>query len=133
MKNLIACIFLLFYYTAVGADTNDSKNIQGVISQQISSFQVDDFDKAFTFAPPPIKKIFGNSNNFGKMVRRGFPMVWRTKGVDYLELLSANGALVQRVMITDINDELFILNYIMVETTKGWKIRGVTIEQRPST
>ena len=94
---------------------------------------MDDFDKAFTFASPSIKKIFGNSNNFGKMVRRGFPMLWRTKVVDYLKLLIVDGALVQRVMITDINDEIFILNYIMVETIKGWKIRGVTIDQRPST
>jgi len=47
--------------------------------------------------------------------------------------LMVDGVLVQRVMITDINDEIFILNYIMVETIKGWKIRGVTIDQRPLT
>ena len=78
-------------------------------------------------------KLNSLSANFGKMVRRGFPMVWRTKVVDYLKLLIVDGALVQRVMITDINDEIFILNYIMVETIKGWKIRGVTIDQRPLT
>ncbi|MGY9008704.1 MAG: DUF4864 domain-containing protein [Rhodobacterales bacterium] len=133
MKNLIVFISILFFYSTVIAETNDDQKIQGVISQQISSFQVDDFAKAFTFASPSIKKIFGNSNNFGKMVRRGFPMVWRTKVVDYLKLLIVDGALVQRVMITDINDEIFILNYIMVETIKGWKIRGVTIDQRPLT
>ena len=133
MKNLIVFISILFFYSTVVAETNVDKKIQGVISQQISSFQVDDFDKAFTFASPSIKNIFGNSNNFGKMVRQGFPMVWRTKVVDYLKLLIVDGALVQRVMITDINDEIFILNYIMVETIKGWKIRGVTIDQRPST
>lgn len=111
MKNLIVFISILFFYSTVVAETNVDKKIQGVISQQISSFQVDDFDKAFTFASPSIKKIFGNSNNFGKMVRQGFPMVWRTKVVDYLKLLIVDGALVQRVMITDINDEIFILNF----------------------
>jgi hypothetical protein len=109
------------------------KKYRGVISQQISLFQVDDFDKAFTFASPSIKNIFGTPNNFGKMVRRGFPMVWRTKGVDYLELSLVVDALVQRVMITDKIGEIFILNYIMVETNKGWKIRGVIIDQRPFT
>ena len=133
MKNLIVFIFMLFFFGAVGADTNNGQKIQGVISQQISSFQVDDFDKAFTFASPSIKNIFGNPNNFGKMVRRDFPMVWRTKGVDYLELSLVGDALVQRVMITDKIGEIFILNYIMVETNKGWKIRGVIIDKRPST
>ena len=133
MKTIIFSIFLLIWSTASFANDTDTIKIQETISQQISSFQVDDFEKAFTFASPSIKSMFGNSDNFGKMVRRGFPMVWRTKGVTYLELSILNGDPVQRVMITDINAEIFILNYIMTKTDKGWKIRGVTIDKRPST
>jgi len=134
MKNLIVFIFMLFFFSErLALILIIVKKYRGVISQQISLFQVDDFDKAFTFASPSIKNIFGTPNNFGKMVRRGFPMVWRTKGVDYLELSLVVDALVQRVMITDKIGEIFILNYIMVETNKGWKIRGVIIDQRPFT
>lgn len=133
MKTIIFSLFLLIWPTASFANDTDTIKIQETISQQISSFQVDDFEKAFTFASPSIKSMFGNSENFGKMVRRGFPMVWRTKGVTYLKLSILNGDPVQRVMITDINAEIFILNYIMTKTDKGWKIRGVTIDKRPST
>ena len=133
MKTIIFSLFLLIWPTASFANDTDTIKIQETISQQISSFQVDDFEKAFTFASPSIKSMFGNSENFGKMVRRGFPMVWSTKGVTYLELSILNGDPVQRVMITDINAEIFILNYIMTKTDKGWKIRGVTIDKRPST
>ena len=133
MKTIIFSLFLLIWPTASFANDTDTIEIQETISQQISSFQVDDFEKAFTFASPSIKSMFGNSENFGKMVRRGFPMVWRTKEVTYLELSILNGDPVQRVMITDINAEIFILNYIMTKTENGWKIRGVTIDERPST
>ena len=133
MKFFSLVVILFLSANTIFADVKDEKEIQKVISQQISSFQEDDFENAFTFASPSIKDIFGNSKNFGMMVRQGFPMVWRTKTVLYLDLISVNGIPVQRVMVTDINDEIYTLNYMMLETAEGWRIRGVTIDNRPST
>ena len=133
MKFFSLVVILFLSANTIFADVKDEKEIQKVISQQISSFQADDFENAFTFASQSIKDIFGNSENFGMMVRQGFPMVWRTKNVLYLDLISVNGIPVQRVMVTDINDEIYTLNYMMLETAEGWRIRGVTIDNRPST
>jgi len=36
-------------------------------------------------------------------------------------------------MVTDLNNEIHTLNYMMLETSNGWRIRGVTIDRRPST
>ena len=133
MKTL-SLIFIIFFSTVSAfADVADKQKIQQVISQQINSFQVDDFETGFTYASPSIKDIFGNYQNFGMMVRRGFPMLWRTKNVLFLDLREANETLVQRVMVTDLKDEIHTLNYMMLETVNGWKIRGVTIDKRPST
>jgi uncharacterized UPF0160 family protein len=133
MKLVLLTVILFFNVSAVFADLSDKGKIQETISQQIGSFQTDDFEKAFTYASPSIKNMFGNYQNFGMMVRRGFPMVWRTKSVLFLDLLTVNDILVQRVMVTDLNDEIHTLNYMMLETSNGWKIRGVTIDSLPST
>ena len=132
MKLVLLTVILFFNVSTVFADLSDKEKIQETISQQISSFQTDDFETAFTYASPSIKNMFGNYQNFGMMVRSGFPMVWRTKSVLFLDLLTVNDILVQRVMVTDLDDEIHTLNYMMLETSNGWKIRGVTIDSLPS-
>ena len=51
--------------------------IRQTIQSQIEAFQADDFPRAFTFASPAIKGMFGTSENFGAMVKQGYPMVYR--------------------------------------------------------
>ena len=74
MKLVLLTVILFFNVSAVFADLSDKGKIQETISQQIGSFQTDDFEKAFTYASPSIKNMFGTYQNFGMMVRRGFPM-----------------------------------------------------------
>ena len=44
--------------------------IQKTIQSQIDAFLADDFARAFTFASPNIKGIFGTPENFGAMVKK---------------------------------------------------------------
>lgn len=109
----------------------DPQAIQGVIGSQIEAFKVDDFDTAFGFAAPNIQGMFGTADNFGTMVRRGFPMVWQPGTVEYLGADEAGTLWQQEVLITDGFGRLHKLRYTMVETPDGWKIAGVQILEAP--
>ena len=98
-----------------------------VIGRQIEAFRLDDFETAFTFAHPSIRDIFRTPENFGRMVRQGYPMVWRPAEVDYLDQRSDGGRLMQDVRIVDAAGRVFVLRYSMIETPEGWKIGGVQI------
>ena len=101
--------------------------IQSTIQSQLDAFLADDFARAFTFASPMIKGMFGTSDNFGTMVQQGYPMVARHGAVQMLELRTVAGNLWQRVMITDTMGRTHLLDYQMIETTDGWQINAVQL------
>jgi hypothetical protein len=105
--------------------------ITATIQSQIDAFLSDDFETAFTFASPNIKRIFGTSERFGMMVRQGYPMVWRPGAVRYLELDERGGVQFQKVLITDGQGVPHVLEYQMIETGEGWQINGVRILEAP--
>ena len=101
--------------------------IQNTIRSQITALEQDDFPTAFSFASPSIKGIFGTADNFGMMVRQGYPMVHRPGTVKMLDLREVAGNLWQRVMITDQQGRTHLLDYQMIETPQGWQINGVQL------
>ena len=101
--------------------------IEANIAAQIQAFKADDFATAFTFASPNIQRLFGDPDNFGAMVRNGYPMVWRPADVRFLELREIAGNLWQKVMITDANGRIHLLDYQMIQQDGGWKINGVQL------
>jgi len=104
-----------------------SVEIEANITAQIQAFKADDFDTAFTFASPRIQNLFRTPENFGAMVRNGYPMVWRPADVRFLELREVAGSLWQKVMILDGEGRVHILDYQMVQQENGWKINGVQL------
>ena len=104
-----------------------SAEIEANISAQIQAFKADDFATAFTFASPNIQRMFGDPDNFGVMVRRGYPMVWRPAEVRFLELREVAGTLWQKVMITDGDGRVHLLDYQMIQQEGRWKINGVQL------
>ena len=64
----------------------ESKAIETTIRAQITAFQADDFERAFTYASPTIQQIFRAPDVFGRMVRQGYPMVYRPSEIAFLEL-----------------------------------------------
>ena len=118
--------FALIVGLATAANAQDTE-IQDVIGSQIEAFQADDFATAFTFASPSIQHIFRTPDVFGKMVTQGYPMVWRPSEVQFLDLQDQDGALWQRVLITDQDGVAHVLAYRMQATQNGWKISGVQL------
>ena len=77
---------------------NAAEDIRAVISEQIEAFKADDFARAFTYASPNIKRMFGDSVRFGRMVREGYPMVWRPSDVRFSGLSEEGGRTVQKAV-----------------------------------
>lgn len=120
--------FALIVMQAASASADESA-VQQVISDQIAAFQVDDFATAFTFASPSIKRMFGDSDRFGQMVRNGYPMVWRPADVQFLEAETFDNGVRQHVLIRDQDGVYYELQYDMIEGKEGWKINGVLVKR----
>ena len=101
---LIAVIFI-FISTILAAD--EQTDIQNTISNQLEAFASDDFTEAFTHASPGIKDIFGTVDNFSRMVKKGYPMVWRYNSLQFLKLEETQQGYSQIDRITDEKDEMF--------------------------
>ncbi|HMO70500.1 MAG TPA: DUF4864 domain-containing protein [Paracoccaceae bacterium] len=122
-----ACLALLLPFAPAAAQ--DRAGIEGTIRGQITAFLADDVATAFTFASPNIRGLFRTPENFGAMVRDGYPMVWRPSDVRMLGLREVGGRLWQRVMVTDGQGRTHLLDYQMIPAGDGWQINGVQLLQ----
>ncbi len=115
----------------VGPVSAQNAQIQGVIRDQFDDFRADDLVGAFDHASPKIQGLFGTPENFGAMVRRGYPMVWRPQTFRFLDLSDAPPEKRQVVEVTDAEGRRFLLRYDMIELEAGWKINGVLLIPAP--
>lgn len=124
MIRILSLIAMLTFGLGTSATAQDDP-IQGVISDQIAAFKVDDFATAFTYASPMIQGVFQTPDRFGLMVQRGFPMVWRPQTVRFTGQRQADGYVYQQVLFQDAAGQFHTFEYQMVQTQAGWKINGV--------
>lgn len=127
MRHLLTILFLLLAPPLAAQD----EDIQAVIESQMRAFQAGDSAAAFEHASPPIKQIFGNSRNFGMMVRQGYPMVWNNAETRFLDLREIDGELWQKLQVRDAAGDLYLMDYRMVQTENGWQIDGVVLLPAP--
>lgn len=125
----LAFAFCLAAFFPTFAQDSAEPSIEIIITNQLEAFKKDDWETAFTFASPSIRTFFRTPENFGAMVRQGYPMVWRPRSVTYLEQLNVNGEIWQKVQIRDAMGQLHTLAYQMIMTDDGWRINGVQLLQ----
>ncbi|MDA7426495.1 DUF4864 domain-containing protein [Thalassococcus lentus] len=99
--------------------------IEATIAQQIEAFKADDFDTAFSFAAPNIQNMFRTPENFGTMVQRGYPMVWRPDDLRFGNLTELGGRYFQTVIVVDAQGVTHALAYAMIRQDGQWRIAGV--------
>ena len=102
-----------------------------MIERQLEAFQVDDWSSAFGYASPGIQEKFGGPEVFGRMVREGYPMVWRPSVVEFLGAEPVDGGVIERLQIIDSAGQEYIAQYRMVLIDGLWRIAGVRIEKAP--
>ena len=117
-------IFLIFSLSAIAGEKEE---VQAAINGQFQAFLEDDVRRAFSFASPSIRSIFKTPENFGDMVQRGYPMVWRPARVTFLEHKENAQGRTQVVQIFDSAGKAHYLRYFVTETQNGWKISGVQL------
>lgn len=105
--------------------------IETTIQSQIDAFLQQDVGTAFTFAAPNIRNIFRTAENFGTMVRQGYPMVWQPDNVAFGDLREFRGVMYQTVFVTDRAGQVHSLEYQMQRVDGAWKIAGVRFLQAP--
>jgi Domain of unknown function (DUF4864) len=116
------------------AQVNDADQaaIRQVIEQQLQAFQHDDGPGAYGFASPSIQKQFVNADIFMQMVKAGYPAVYRPKSVEFHELKTDNGMLIQQVFLIGPDGKPVLALYEMQQQPDGsWKINGCWLTQPP--
>jgi len=132
LRILAACLILSLAPLAHAQDViAPNPDIEAAIAGQFDAFRAEDVDSAWSFASPNIQRLFGTVDNFARMVEQGYPMVWQPGAVDFIDLQSFGGVLVQRVQVIDAEGNAHYLGYQMVQTEGGWRINGVQLLRAP--
>ena len=128
----LAALVLLWSLPQQQAAADDSTDIQKVISDQIAAFQRDDGAEAFSYASPNIRRMFGNADTFMRMVKQGYPSVYRPQSFEFQEVVEIQGRLVQDVLFVGPSGEVEIGSYLMERQPDGtWRINGVVMRKAP--
>ncbi|AGI69448.1 hypothetical protein OAN307_c40280 [Octadecabacter antarcticus 307] len=113
-----------------GAQAQDA-SIEDVITSQLQAFVDRDVAQAWEYASPMIQGMFGTPENFGLMVRTGYPMVWDNSDVQFLDRTEFQSRTRQEVQVQGPGGLFYILDYQMIETPNGWQINSVQVIPAP--
>ena len=135
MARLLAALCLLL---AIGTSTptlaqpvsaDDAQAARAIVAGQLEAFASDDAKRAFSYAAPAIREMFGTPERFLAMVRTGYPAVYRASGVTFLIPLRVQGQLYQGVHLTDAAGVLWLATYRLERQPDGsWRIAGCELQ-----
>ena len=130
IKFLIA-LLLFFFLSGVSQlkaeqlSNNDKANIKNVVEQQLEAFAKDDFEKAYSYAAPLIKRIFSSPEIFKNMVVTQYQAVYRPKKTDFGEATIIRGAPTLNVFLVDPDGNFVTATYLMQrQPDNSWLIAG---------
>ena len=104
---------------------NDKANIKNVVEQQLEAFAKDDFEKAYSYAAPLIKRIFSSPEIFKNMVVTQYQAVYRPKKTDFGEATIIRGAPTLNVFLVDPDGNFVTATYLMQrQPDNSWLIAG---------
>lgn len=111
----------------VSAD--EAKAMRAAVEGQLAAFAADDAKRAFSYAAPSIRQMFGTPDRFMEMVRTGYPVVYRAASVVFLVPLRSEGQLFQGVQLTDADGSLWLATYRLErQPDGGWGISGCDVQ-----
>ena len=134
LNNLKSILFVLaivlssFFMNTIAAEQsydNAEKVAKKVISSQLMAFKEKNVEKAYSFAAPSIKRQFFNAENFGLMVKNGYPVIWSPKTYQFVKFSSNGKRSIQRVLFRSATDALVTYDYLLEKFKNEWRIAGV--------
>lgn len=109
----------------------DAAAIHKVVEGQLSAFQRDDGNAAFSYAAPKIRDMFQSPDIFMTMVRNGYAPVYRPKHVTFEDVDIQEGMPTQHVLLVGPDGvEVEALYFMEHEADGRWLINGCVL--RPS-
>ena len=114
-------------HAAVSA--NDAREVQQVVRAQLAAFAADDGERAFSFAAPALRQMFGTSAVFMQMVRNSYPVVYRAASVTFLQPKpDDDDAILQPVIMNDTTGASWLAMYrLQRQADKSWRISGCVL------
>ncbi len=110
----------------------DAKSARSIVEAQLAAFAADDAKRAFSYASPSIRAMFGDAVLFLAMVRTGYPIVYRHATTTFLNPVWVEGTLLQGVHMTDGSGTLWLAVYQLErQPDKSWRIAGCTVQAAP--
>ena len=70
---------------------DEAKAVRAVVEAQLAAFAADDAKRAFSYAAPSMREMFGTPERFMEMVRTGYPVVYRAGDRDLPQPLRVQG------------------------------------------
>lgn len=108
---------------AADVPERDARNARSVIEAQFAAFAADDAKRAFSYATPKLREVFGSADKFIEVVREAYPAVYRHETVAFLKPERADGMLLQGVHLTDGQGVRWLALYIMErQRDRSWRI-----------
>jgi hypothetical protein len=106
----------------------DQQAIRGTIRSQLDAFRVDDGARAFSYATPQLRGLFGTPENFMAMVRGGYQPVYRPQSVEFLDARIVEGRIGQAVRFVGPDGRAVVAIYTMEQQPDGsWRIAAVQL------
>ena len=106
----------------------DARAARSVVAAQLDAFANDDAKRAFSYAAPAIRTMFGTPERFLAMVRAGYPVVYRAAAATFLVPVKSGAEIVQGVHLTDADGALWLATYRLERQGDGaWRISGCDV------
>jgi len=107
----------------------DRAAIHDVIQSQVEAFRRDDGERAFGYASPNIRQMFGQADVFMDMVRQGYQPVYRPRAFDFARIVELNGQPTQEVHVVGPDGRRVNAFYPMTRLPDGtWRIDGCYLQ-----
>ena len=136
----LACLLLFAAGGTAWAQADDKPTaadwivIREVIQAQIDAFREDKDELAFSYAAPGIREQFKTAENFMRMVKTGYPAVYRPASVAFVDNAVEDGIPIQAVQFSDNAGVVWIGLYTMQrQPDRSWKVSGCVLVRGKAT
>ena len=102
---------------------------ESIIGGQISAFRAGDHETAYGFAAPSIKQIFGSTDRFIGMVKKGYGPIYGARNWSFGRGEARGDALIQEVLLIGPQGKDWVALYTLRKQSDGsWRIAGVQMK-----
>ncbi len=125
---LASSMLLQMPAAAQSVSAEHAQAMRAVVEAQLAAFAEDDAERAFSYAAPAIREMFGTPDRFLAMVRAGYPVVYRPATVTFLSPHQVEGQWIQGVHMTDASGALWLAVYRLERLPdRTWRISGCDV------